>query len=106
MKKTKGFTLIELMVVIVIIGVLTSISLPAYFGYRERAIESAFLAEISGVKTKITIDTDDDATQESMNAYLSNLTSSCDSLSVDSNIRQLSGTYTIDGETRTHTVNI
>jgi len=41
LRNQKGFTLMELMIVIVIIGVLAAIAVPAYKGYVERAQKTA-----------------------------------------------------------------
>ncbi len=47
----RGFTLLELMVVVAIIGVLAAFVLPAYQGFMSKAQVSAGLAEIESAKT-------------------------------------------------------
>jgi type IV pilus assembly protein PilA len=49
----KGFTLIELMIVVTIIGMLAAVALPAYQNYVIRAKVSELILAASGMKTMI-----------------------------------------------------
>ncbi|MBF2719149.1 pilin [Psychrobacter sp. NG254] len=53
MNAQKGFTLIELMIVIAIIGILAAIAIPAYTDYTTRARVSEALTTASAMKTTI-----------------------------------------------------
>lgn len=52
-RKSKGFTLIELMIVVAIIGILAAVAIPAYNDYTQTTKASAGLAGLSSFKTTV-----------------------------------------------------
>ncbi|MDH2917896.1 MAG: prepilin-type N-terminal cleavage/methylation domain-containing protein [Sideroxydans sp.] len=49
----KGFTLIELMIVVAIIGILAAVAIPAYSDYTAKAQVTEGILMLNGIKTKL-----------------------------------------------------
>lgn len=83
MKNQKGFTLIELMIVVAIIAILAAIALPAYQDYTSKSKVTAALADLASHKTQFEMEISNGNTPTLATAgFQSKETGSCSAIDV------------------------
>ncbi|WP_164136203.1 pilin [Stenotrophomonas maltophilia] len=84
MKNQKGFTLIELMIVVAIIAILAAIALPAYQDYTAKSKVTAALADLASHKTQFEMEKSAGRAPTAATAgFQAEETGSCKTISVD-----------------------
>lgn len=83
MKNQKGFTLIELMIVVAIIAILAAIALPAYQDYVSKSKVTAALADLASHKTQFEMEVSEGRTPTATTAgFQATSTGNCSTIAV------------------------
>ncbi len=81
-KVQQGFTLIELMIVVAIIGILAAIAIPAYQDYVAKSKAGAALSDIRGGLTAFELLASEDGTIDLAGVGLASATGNCSNIAV------------------------